>query len=345
MIEKLRYRGDATTHFQHGQDYLVEFYITQQKCTVKLPGNVEKSYQSLAKFLKDWRMPSLKPEPSKIAPYDIFAQAESFESSFKILQKNSQTNNDLTLTFSIIVNKAFAAELYLKCVLVLNSKNIPALHNLEELFLLLDTQTQQQIISLYNAELPNYKDELESLSRMLMAYNGSSISTDFLSTLATAQSLFQRYRYAFEYDTSKDILNPTVNAITDALRKYIYSKHPEWNTGFPPIISSSAFGKHPNGYNVNAFNESSIPKNSQRFIAYDSCERSACQEPITLVFDMIADLPPPLQQTNEPRMVLFPKNGRVWCTKCLSHTNYNALKLTIEAYAGRKVYFPPSVTT
>ncbi|MCR1909470.1 hypothetical protein [Flavonifractor plautii] len=76
-----------------------------------------------------------------------------------------------------IVNRAFACELFMKCIVLIQETEQPAhTHNLKELFNLL---------------LPNIQSEIRA--------NLSSLCEDFDLRLAEISDLFEECRYVFEY--------------------------------------------------------------------------------------------------------------------------------------------------
>jgi len=88
------------------------------------------------------------------------------------------------------VNGAFAIELYLKCLLAVEGSQLPATHNLKDLFAQLNRESRDKIRRRH--------DELAKSNSVLSDFRKRGIKTDLNSLLEDGQDIFRQFRYLFE---------------------------------------------------------------------------------------------------------------------------------------------------
>ena len=94
-----------------------------------------------------------------------------------------------------MVLSAFAAELFLKTLLVLEGQNPPEIHHLGTLFKRIhNNRTKTQIKALWDASVAEREGEFQQNKRFL----GITIPRDLRSALSDCGDAFKLLRYAYE---------------------------------------------------------------------------------------------------------------------------------------------------
>jgi hypothetical protein len=103
-------------------------------------------------------------------------------------------------------NLAFAAELYLKGLLIQLGQDVPMSHNLQKLYGAIDQPVRLLIESVYNKALPGEIQRLGGLVSFMFAkgpleqprWNEYKVSKNLPDLLARSKDLFISWRYVFE---------------------------------------------------------------------------------------------------------------------------------------------------
>jgi hypothetical protein len=93
-----------------------------------------------------------------------------------------------------MVISTFASELFLKCLLLLEGKDVPNKHNLETLFGLLNADHQSRITELWDKDQVRRKDHLDDTERKM----GVAIPRDLSQALHDCGDAFVLLRYLYE---------------------------------------------------------------------------------------------------------------------------------------------------
>jgi hypothetical protein len=125
------------------------------------------------------------------------------------------------------VNGAFAVELYLKCLLAVENRRIPKIHNLVSLFERVSPDSREK--------LKRRHDELETNNTVLSEFRKKGIKTDLDSLLRHAQDVFEQFRYMFEAVPDRmEPLGFALDLFGQIVRNRILDLRPEWvSTEFP----------------------------------------------------------------------------------------------------------------
>jgi hypothetical protein len=163
-------------------------------------------------------------------PRDIFMHAYHFhESDHRLRDTISSKNLDQVaiIAHPSMVLSAFASELYLKCLLCIETGSVPKGHNLRDLFLRLDASTRKHIDDLWDEELrrPHKQRELNFIRGLP---GGDQLQTNLSYVLEISAKGFEELRYIYETDCPRFLLGEFPNI----LHKVILERHPEWR--FPP---------------------------------------------------------------------------------------------------------------
>jgi hypothetical protein len=169
---------------------------------------------------------------------------KSHENCFKIFRHASNFHEcDHRLRSSVPVNRpdqfplvahpamvlsAFASELYLKCLLCLETGKIPQTHNLKALYRDLLPDTKLRIESLWDAgeKQPNRQKMLAAIRNLP---DGKNVSSDLQYALEKGADAFRELRYFYETERSIFLLTELPNH----LRVVILEKMPWWGSARP----------------------------------------------------------------------------------------------------------------
>lgn len=143
------------------------------------------------------RVPSKKRKPKRIPdPHDVYLHATRFLVADSILRKSfkKRPSPKKWVSYPAMVNSAFASELFLKCLLILEGKSPPGTHDLETLFSSLNAAHKARIRALWKAKQPGRERALATVERE----NGKTIPRDLVGALRDCANAFELIRYMHE---------------------------------------------------------------------------------------------------------------------------------------------------
>ncbi len=165
-------------------------------------------------------------------PQSIFVHADGFLKATISLNKSPDHPQFDPFTFAALVtNSAFASELYLKCLIQIETgQMIKHEHNLYTLFRKLPGKTQQEIEELFNTELAKQVKHDVNRAPADAQKAIADRPTAFRQILRVGGQAFVEWRYLYETDNTAPFgLFP----LPEILRKVILIRKPEWaNFGF-----------------------------------------------------------------------------------------------------------------
>lgn len=131
-----------------------------------------------------------------------------------------------------MVLSAFASELYLKCLLRLETGKVPQTHNLKALFRDLSPALRKQLEELWEAGMPERQKVLDEIRKLP---HGEELRTDLQYALDVGADAFRELRYFYETEKSIFLLSDFPNL----LHKVILQRMPQWGTipTIPPKAS------------------------------------------------------------------------------------------------------------
>jgi hypothetical protein len=119
------------------------------------------------------------------------------------------------------VNGAFAVELYLKCLLEIECGQIPATHNLKDLFYQLSRESQ--------AKLKRDHKRIQDNPMLAGFRQRMGIKTDLHSLLEDGQDVFKQFRYMFEgVPDRRKPLGFALEPFGELVRNRILNLRPKW---------------------------------------------------------------------------------------------------------------------
>jgi hypothetical protein len=167
-------------------------------------------------------------KPSKAAhdPHEIFLHAFHFHESDHRLRNSISTkdpNQVALIAHPSMVLSVFASELYLKCLLCIETDKVPRGHDLKGLFLRLNLSTRKRLEDLWDESLrrPERQRELNCIRGLP---EGDRLQSDLLYILGIGANAFEELRYLYETKRSYFLLHN----FPDMLQKVILEKRPSW---------------------------------------------------------------------------------------------------------------------
>ena len=125
-----------------------------------------------------------------------------------------------------VVTSAMASELFLKCLICLETGKAPRGHYLKELFDRLTPETRRWICMIWDAEVVPIRAELWDQIEGHQG-RGKIVPRDLSTALSMANKTFEKVRYAYE-----DELEGVAYMLSDLptiLKRVILAMRPEWH--------------------------------------------------------------------------------------------------------------------
>jgi hypothetical protein len=144
-----------------------------------------------------------KPRQSKLDPLKIYMNAERFRLADNYLRSSANPDIEFRQIIGLpaLVICAFAAELYLKCLLCIETGNAPATHNLKALFRDLGHTTRFRVENLWKERLPLQAGTFEIMERV----TGRAPPRDFASALDAGAQAFVDLRQSTLVESKNNI--------------------------------------------------------------------------------------------------------------------------------------------
>jgi hypothetical protein len=172
---------------------------------------------------------------SGLEPLKIFQHAAGFHQSYRRLlntvanaPKETKERDMGIISMPAMALSAFASELYLKCLLCVESDNVPSEHNLQSLFNRLQPATRRELDDLWDAEiqLPHKKKMIENMRTLP---RGEELRLDLRYALDVGAGSFMDLRYFYEKEQAFFLLFE----FPDMLRIVILRRFPHWESAVP----------------------------------------------------------------------------------------------------------------
>jgi hypothetical protein len=173
--------------------------------------------------------PQKPKKPAPVSdPQQIYNHANRFLGTDQAIRKIFGGNRDWSGTVAppTMVLSAFAAELYLKCILTIENNQAPAqIHLLHVLYRRLSNKAKRRVEELWDADC---RPKLTPLTKSL------GLPNDLPNALFICSAAFEKLRYAYE-----STFNEVTYYIGDfpwILARYIGEIKPDWMGPEPPPI-------------------------------------------------------------------------------------------------------------
>jgi HEPN domain-containing protein len=155
-------------------------------------------------------------------PLHIFAQAKSFAKAAGVLSKVEDPAIMVDMAGPSLTLAAFASELYLKCLLVLQGSRPPNIHDLKKLFDRIEPEMQQTIERIWDTHVQIKQQYWEKVR----AYIKKPFSLDLRSALEQGGRGFEVIRYS--YEQSQEDFGFVLSDLPRVLQIAILEIKPEW---------------------------------------------------------------------------------------------------------------------
>jgi len=154
----------------------------------------------------------------------ILKSADAFQEASILALEHATEHKEQTffLASVYVVNAAFAVELFLKCLLAVESGQIPETHNLKDLFNQVSKESRGKIRKRHNERALNHAVLSGTRERV-------GIKTDLDSLLEDSQDVFTHFRYLFEgVQNRTKPLGFVLDLFGQIVRDRILDLRPEW---------------------------------------------------------------------------------------------------------------------
>lgn len=164
---------------------------------------------------------------SSTSAQQVFEHAECFYQTFMALCRlrphaREDMHVAITLAEPLIVLAALANELFLKCIICIETGGTTHGHNLKELFDRLSETTRTRIEKRWDdAVVERRRQEWDRLEEF-----GLKVARDLPSALAKGAKAFERYRYSYEENT--DGLHYYLEDLSGLLESLILEMRPDF---------------------------------------------------------------------------------------------------------------------
>jgi hypothetical protein len=161
-------------------------------------------------------------------PHSIFIHASGFQKmASTIILDPDKPNFDPLCSSAVVTNMAFAIELYLKCLIHLETGQlIKSEHNLRKLFARLTKETQKEIEAQFNAGQKSPDYDLSNAPEHIKTMN-AKLPKNLQEALKVGGDAFIEWRYLYENADG----NPfSLFALPSILNASILKRKPEWRT-------------------------------------------------------------------------------------------------------------------
>lgn len=146
---------------------------------------------------------------------DIFLQAARFELAAMLLKDQLTIHRKFHFMPPFVTNAAFALELYMKCMIVMQGGEVPAEHDLEYLFSNISRVTKAKLRKRFNTI---------SIEQKIFE------KPDLDSLLKMSKDAFVFLRYAYEEDSGDKGTGFGLWPLLVCIREFIFEAKPEWKT-------------------------------------------------------------------------------------------------------------------
>jgi hypothetical protein len=170
-----------------------------------------------------------KPHLKKIDPLQIYMHALGFhvaENALGMLTLGPNLQLGAQVVQANMVLSAFTTELFLKCLICIETTLTPQGHHLFELFKQLRPDTQHKIIHLWDTEIIPVRDPQWKIIENGIPGGGDRFKRDLPEALTASSRTFERIRYSYEPGSKEGDFN--IGDLPRVLRRVILQLKPEW---------------------------------------------------------------------------------------------------------------------
>lgn len=161
---------------------------------------------------------------TKINPADIFVQADCFYTTLAVLCNVNPEAVQLAVIMGepVMVLGALTIELFLKCLICIESGDVPRSHNLKELYEKISPVLRSRIERGWDKIAAYRAGEWNSVEASM----GVTIARDLPTALAVGADTFQKLRYSYEGETQR--VQYYLQDLPRLLGRIVLEIRPEW---------------------------------------------------------------------------------------------------------------------
>jgi hypothetical protein len=170
-----------------------------------------------------------RPSLANIDPLQIFMHALGFhvaENALGSLTLTPNTQLAAQVVQPTMVLSAFITELFLKCLICLETTLTPQGHHLFELFEQLKPATQDKIIHFWNTHIVPVRDPEWKFIENSQYGGAKKFKRDLPVALSDSSRAFEKIRYSYEPNSQDGDFN--IGDLPRVLRRVILEMKPEW---------------------------------------------------------------------------------------------------------------------
>ena len=175
------------------------------------------------------------PETAEVDPQEIYLHGFCFQWASERLRDVKQIpQSELAFVAQpSMVLSAFASELYLKCLIGIETGRVPdRTHNLKELFGLIDPQRQSQIEAMWDLEMQD--PSKVKVRALIKEAAGVTVPTDLAWTLGVGAQGFVEMRYNYEPKNAEAKF--LLGDFPRLVKAVILQLKPEWQSLRPKAV-------------------------------------------------------------------------------------------------------------
>jgi hypothetical protein len=164
-----------------------------------------------------------KPSKSGIDPVTIWAHADCFYQALHTLHNSTRDPQiAIMLAQPSMVMGAFTIELFFKCLICLETGEVPHCHDLRELYDKLSLSTQSRIMEGWDKIAAHRASEWDNFEKDA----GLTIARDLPSALTAGSKAFEQIRYGYEQFDGE--LQYYLQDLPNLLGYILLQMKPEW---------------------------------------------------------------------------------------------------------------------
>ncbi len=170
-----------------------------------------------------------KPYLKGIDPLQIYLHAVGFHTAADAVGRltlgpNTQIAGQVVRPNMVL--SALTSELFLKCMVCIETTNIPKGHHLFELFNLLTAETRNKIILIWDTYVVPAREPMWRMMEQHQTLLGKKIDRDLPGALLSSSRAFEAIRYSYEPESKE--ADFYISDLPNVLRRVVLHMKPEW---------------------------------------------------------------------------------------------------------------------
>lgn len=179
--------------------------------------------------------PMKKPTRPTLDPISIFMQGERFMQADEHLRSMQDPYLMMVVGPPALVLSAFASELFMKCIIYLETGKLERGHHLKNLFHRLSPDSRALIERLWAEYAPTQDAFWDAVENQ----TGMKAARDLLGCLAEGNQAFEQIRYSYEDQSNRSRFR--LADLPRMLREAVLAIKPEWRGARPGFESPPTF--------------------------------------------------------------------------------------------------------